>query len=745
MLRKASPVSSRLRLALLVGLASLAFVLSAFRVASIRAAADAAPNALPLAPVRPVTDEYFGTKVVDPYRYMENLKDPQVEAWFKAQNEYTRAILAHIPGRNGLLAKIKQLDESAPARVSDVRRLPSGRYFYQKRLASENVPKIYMRDGLAGEEKLLVDPTTFAKSGGPHYSINYYAPSFDGHYVAFGVSPAGSEDAVLHVVDTTTGKETGDVIDRAQFGNPSWLPDGRSFVYNRLQKLGPDAAPTDRYLKSRAYLHVLGRDADKDKVVFGYEVSPGIAVKPEDIPFAVTAPGTSYAGAVIAHGVQNEITLYAAPLASLDKPNIPWKKVCDVEDDVTGFDVHGEDLYLQSHKDASRFKVLHTTLSEPNLAQAEVVIPASEAVIRSIAAAEDALYVQELDGGIGRLMRAPYGAQPEPVALPFEGTVSLAATDQRVPGTLLEMTSWTKANQIYAYDPQSKLITDTKLQPLGPYDDPKDLESVEVKAKSYDGTMIPLSITHKKGLKLDGSNPTLLRGYGAYGITEDPGFDPKYLAWYDLGGVYAVAHVRGGGEYGEDWHLAGKGLTKQNTWKDFVACAQYLIEHKYTDSAHLGGLGGSAGGITIGRSITERPDVFAAVIDAVPMSDVVRAEFTPNGPPNIPEFGTVKTEEGFKGLYAMSAYHHVNDGTPYPAVLITTGFNDPRVISWEPGKMAARLQAATSSGKPILLRVDYEAGHGIGSTKTQRQQELADEWSFLLWQFGEPGFQPLKK
>jgi prolyl oligopeptidase len=200
--------------------------------------------------------------------------------------------------------------------------------------------------------------------------------------------------------------------------------------------------------------------------------------------------------------------------------------------------------------------------------------------------------------------------------------------------------------------------------------------------------------------------------------------------------------VRGGGEYGEDWHRAGKGLTKPNTWKDFIACGEYLIEHKYTDSAHLGGIGGSAGGITIGRTLTERPDLFAALIDAVPMSDVVRAEFTPNGPPNIPEFGTVKTEDGFKGLYGMSAYHHVKDGTAYPAVMLTTGFNDPRVISWEPGKMAARLEAATSSGKPILLRVDYEAGHGFGSTKTQRQVELADEMSFLLWQFGEPRFQP---
>ncbi len=695
-----------------------------------------------MAPVRPVTDQYFGTKVVDPYRYMENLKDPEVEAWFKSQNDYTRATLARIAGRDALLSKIKQLDESAPARVFDVQRLPGPRFFYQKRLASEEVARICVRDGLAGQEKQLVDPTTFAKAGGPHYSINFYAPSMDGKRVAFGLSAAGSEDAVLHVVDVASGKETGDVIDRAEFGNPSWLPDGRAFLYTRLQKPAPDAAPTDRYLKSRTYLHQLGADPDHDLLVFGIDVSEGIKIQPADIPFVTIAPETPYALAVIAHGVQNEITLYIATLSSLPRPNIPWKKVCDVQDAITGFDVHGEDLYLQSHKGASRFKVLHVKLSEPELAKAEVIVPAGQAVIRNIAAAGDALYLQELDGGIGRLVRVPYGGQPQQVSLPFDGTVEITGKDQRMPGVLLDMTSWTKAGKIYDFDPATQHIANTKLQPAGPHDEPEGLESVEVKAKSYDGTTVPLSIIYKKGLKRNGSNPTLLEGYGAYGITLDPFFDPKFLAWYDQGGVLAVAHVRGGGEYGEDWHLAGKGLTKQNTWKDFIACGQYLIEQKYTDSAHLGATGGSAGGITIGRSITERPDLFAAAIDGVPVSDSLRAEFSPNGPPNIPEFGTVTIEDGFKGLYAMSAYHHIKDATPYPAVMVTTGFNDPRVASWEPGKMAARLQAATSSAKPVLLRVDYDAGHGIGSTKTQHQMELADEWSFLLWQFGQPGFQP---
>ncbi len=696
----------------------------------------------PKTPVRAVTEEFFGIKVVDPYRYLENLKDPEVESWFKEQDNYTRGILARIPGRDGLLSRLKQLDASKSARVSDIRRLPGNRFFYQKRGASEEVPKLYVREGLAGQEKLLVDPETFGKPGASKYAINYYAPSLDGRYVAFGVSPAGSEDAVLHVVDAATGKDTGDAIDRAQFGSPAWLPDGRSFVYNRLQKLGPNSAPTDRYLKSLVYLHVLGSDPDKDQPVFGYSVSPAVRMDPTDIPFVVVVPGTNWAAGLIAHGVRNEITAYVATVAAIGRPSVRWKKVCDVDDAVTGLDAHGDELFLLSHNGASRFKVLRTSLSNPDIAKAELIVPPGEPVLRNLAAASDALYVQSLDGGIGRLVRVPYGSKPEMVPLPFNGAVNLSATDPRVPGTLLTMTSWTRAMAIYAYDPKSKQTTDTELQPTGPNDAPADLESIEVKVKSHDGTMVPLSITCRKGLKRDGLNPTLLEGYGSYGISEDPTFDPLLLAWYELGGIFAVAHIRGGGEYGEDWHLAGKGLTKANTWKDFIACGQYLIDQKYTDSSRLGGLGGSAGGITIGRSITERPDLFAAVIDAVPASDLLRMELTPNGPPNVPEFGTVKTEEGFKGLYAMSPYAHVADRTPYPAVLVTTGWNDPRVTSWEPAKIAARLQAATSSGKPVLLRVDYEAGHGIGTSNTQRLQELGDGLSFLLWQFGAPKFQP---
>jgi prolyl oligopeptidase len=329
----------------------------------------------------------------------------------------------------------------------------------------------------------------------------------------------------------------------------------------------------------------------------------------------------------------------------------------------------------------------------------------------------------------------------ESIKLPFEGAIQSLVTNPTEAGAWLELVGWTKPPLWYSVNAKST-IEDTRIVPPSPVDF-SQIVSEEVKAKSADGTMVPLSIVHKRGIMMDGSNPTLLDGYGAYGITLDPAFRPTLLAFFERGGIYAVAHVRGGGEYGEDWHNAGRLMTKQHTIDDFIACAQYLIAQMYTSPARLAGQGTSAGGITIGGAITQRPDLFAAALIRVGDSDALRSELMASGPANIPEFGTVKQLDGFRALYAMDAYQHVKPNA-YPAVLLTTGANDPRVAPWQAAKMTARLQASTNSGKPVLLRVDYDAGHGMGSTKSQRDSELADELAFLFWQFGSPDFQPAK-
>ncbi len=675
---------------------------------------------------------------------MENTNDPAVQAWFKAQNDYTRAALVKIPGRRLLLERIQQLDQSAAAKVSEVQRFKGDRYYYKKLLADEQISKLYERVGLSGEEKLLIDPNTFVTAPGTHYSLDYFSPSFDGRYIAYGVSVSGSEDAIIHILDRSTGRDTGETIDRSWYGFPSWMPDQQSFLHNRFQKPGEGADPNERRLRSRVYLHRVGTDPERDVAIFGYGVHPEIKLEPYDASFVSTDPRTNFAVAVVQHGFMNESDLYIAPVAALDKPDLHWKKLCDSQDQITFFEVRGDDIYLLTHKNAPRFKVIRTSLSHPDLAKAQVVIPEGEAVILGVVAAPDGLYVQELDGGIGKLVKAEYSNYAfETVVLPVKGTLELFGGDPRLPNLVMGLSSWTTAYHIYKYDSAINKVADTGLVPAGPFDDPPDIEAEEVKVPTGSGTMIPLSIVHKKGMKLDGTNPTLLSGYGAYGINMQPFFSSRWLAWLERGGVLATAHVRGGGEYGEDWHQGGMLENKPNTWRDFIACAEYLIKRGFTSPSKLAGQGGSAGGILIGRAFTERPDLFAAALDDVGLSDMIRDMFSPDGPLNVPEYGDLKTRNGFKLLLEISAYYHVSDHVHYPAILLTTGMNDPRVVPWEPGKMAARLQAATASGKPILLRVDYQGGHGgVGATKSQMEELTADQWSFLLWQFGDSQFQP---
>jgi len=702
----------------------------------------------PVAPVRPVTDDYYGTKIVDSYRYMENLQDPEVQAWMKAQNDYTRAVLARIPGREKLLARIEQLDQSGAA--VEAWRLPGGLYLISKSA------KFYLRYGLGGKDRLVIDPASVRVAapnrGKGANAVLYDAVSQNNRYVAAGIAPGGSErDTEIHVFDTATGRETGDVIPRAPyslfygFGGlaDKWLPDNRSFVYVQVPKLRPGTPVTDLEQKATCRLHVLGTNPQNDPVVFGYGAVASIHVDPRSACDVVITAGSNYVLGIIAPGLQNS-EFYIEPTVDLGKTTSAWSKVADLSDDVSDVAIHGDDLYLLTYKDALRYKVIRTDARHPDVASAETVVPPTNAVVEALHPAQDALYVQLLDGGVERVLRVPYGARPrvEEVALPFTGTVRMQ-TDPRLPGVLIALISWTRGRQIYSYDPAKNQIIDTRLQPVGPYDNPSGIASAEVKVRSYDGTLVPLSIVYPKGMKLDGSNPTLLSGYGFNGVPILPSYDPTFLAWHEQGGIHAVCHVRGGGEYGEEWHLAGKGSNAPNKWRDFIACAEYLIRHKYTSPARLAGKGTSGGGIVIGRAVTSRPDLFAAAIDSVGVSDMLRFETMPHGMGLIPEVGSVKTKAGFEALYSISSYAHVKDGTKYPAVLLETGENDPRVAPWQVDKMAARLQAATSSGKPVLLRVSYHGGHQIiGGTEAQFQETLADEMSFLLWQLGDPAFQP---
>ncbi|MDB5095382.1 MAG: f1pep1 2 [Candidatus Eremiobacteraeota bacterium] len=708
---------------------------TAAAILTLGTAAQAALLPAPAAKKIPVTDTYFGTTVVDPYRWME-AKGPDLLDYLKAQNDRTHTALDAIPARAALEARLKQLLDTT--NVSSGVVVHHGAYVYEKTPPGANSAKLFAR--VNGTERLLVDPDTMS---GPRQAISYFVPSDDGTLVAVGLSAGGSEQANVHVVDVATAKMLPDVATRADFGVTSWSDDGKAFYYFKRQVVGPSDPPTAKYLNIRTYRHVLGRPESTDVAVFGAGVSPALTVAPTAFAALGVTPESPFVSGVLINGVDRFMTVYVAPKTSLSgsPAAIPWKLVIKPEDKVTSAVVHGSTVYALTAKDAPRFRVVKFPTTG-SFAAATDVIPTGTRVIDNIATASDALYVQSREDGLGRITRVGYDGSRSEIPLPVNGTISGLATEYDRPGFLAQLESWTSSPLWYAYDPAAKTLADTKLDAPSPVDY-SSVTSDEVKVPATDGTAIPLSIVHRRDIKLDGTNPTLLYAYGSYGISTDPGFSAGRMAFLERGGVLAYAHVRGGGEYGEEWHLAGKDAKKVNTITDFIDCAKWLVAQKYTSPAKLGARGGSAGGITMGGAIDRAPQLFAAVLDEIPVSDQLRIETTPNGPPNVPEFGSVKTEAGFKNLYATSAVHHVVKGTKYPAVMLTTGINDPRVDSWQAAKMAAALQDATASDRPIFVRVDYDGGHGlIGGSRTQAVALSTDEYSFLLWQFGDPAFQP---
>jgi prolyl oligopeptidase len=695
-------------------------------------------NNQPIAPIEPVIDNYFGTDVVDNYRYMENFNDPTLQQWVKAQADFTIETLSKLPGRKAFFDRMMELDDSVPAKVSGVLRLANGKIFYRKIEIHNDTSKLYMRSSLDSPEILLVDPDRFGLENGHKYAMNDFKPSSDGKYVIYLISANGSEDASLYVLDTETLVDIDRPISRVTSFTAGicWLPDKQSCFYLRLQELTEGMAATEKYQYSQTYLHRLGTELDRDEVILKHGIAPVTDVPPIVWPQIHSISDSGYAIALFYYGTQRNIDIHISKLTAIIQNTPEWIKLCDATNEIRHFVTHGDDLYLLTSKNAPHFKIIKTSLSKPDLSTTETVLAESDSIGKDMFAAKDALYVNVTEKGIGKVIRIAYDGRAEQLKLPYDGAVLFSKNDPHADGIILTISAWTKCESHYEYNPTTNSFTELRFQYQGQYDDPGDLVATEATVKSHDGTMVPLSIIHKQGMALDGSNPCLLVGYGAYGVSIDPLYRQNLYAWYEQGGIFAIAHVRGGGENGEEWYRAGFQQTKPNTWKDFIACAEYLIEQKYTSPAKLAGEGVSAGGILIGRAITERPDLFAVAIPRVGCLNQVRLETTPNGVPNIPEFGSCETEAGFQALYAMDAFLHVRDGVNYPAMLITHGITDPRVEPWQSAKFAARVQAASVSGKPVLLRMDYEAGHGIGSTKTQLIQERADMFAFMMWQFG---------
>jgi len=710
----------------------LPFALVCLACASAAAALPAPP---PAPPVVPVTEDYFGTSITDNYRYMEETDNPVFREWVRAEGRYARSVLDSIPARAALGERVAAL--SGGFGLTSAYELRGGREFWLSRAPGSDNFDLMARDA-SGARKLIDVAAIRAANGGHPVAINYFTASPDGSKVAVGLSEGGSENASLSVFDTASGRRIAGPVERVQFGPPVWAPDGASLYINRLAAQPAGAPMTQRYLNSGAEVWNLAGEPVR---LIGPD--SGSAIQPEAQQFPVVAPvrGAAIVPAIVFNGVQNEVRIWTAPADAPIAAATRWQPLTDLADDVTGYAVRGDRIYLLSHKDAPTFQVLTLRAGQP-LSAATVAVPAREdRLIEAIAAASDGVYLIGREGLYSRLYRLGADNALEEIALPSQGSIDAGSlfADPEQPGVTVHFENWTRPAQVLSYDPEARRFIDRGLSVVPDSFRSEAFATSDLQASARDGVRVPFSVI--RPADAHGPGPLLILAYGSYGISNFPYFSNRAVAVLSEGISYGVCHVRGGGELGEAWRLGGRGASKPNTWRDLIACADEAVRAGLTTPSQLFIVGGSAGGIPMGMAPIERPELFAGVIDQVPMASALRAEFQVNGPANIPEFGTVRDAEGFRNLLAMDGYQHVRDGTRFPPVLITTGLNDPRVDSWQPGKLAARLRAASPENQ-VLLRVDEEAGHGIGSTRAQTDALNADMIAFINWRLGREGWAP---
>jgi len=745
---------------------------AAIAVAALATAGTAAcaPAAPPESRRDAVVDTYFGQAIADPYRWLEDTASNSTRAWFTAQNTFMRRRLDALPGRAALKDQLRALN-AIVTRVKDVQR-SGDRIFFLRRAASEQHFSLWMQEGLSGAPRLVLDPDRYRDGAAPA-AIDYYRASPNGQRIAVGIAQGGSEEATLRVLDVDNGAVLGPPAARARWAGPVWRFDSTVLFFTQQKDWPSGTPPADLLKDSRATMRTIdAAGATTDVPVFGRGLDSDVDMAADDTPAVDASPVSPFALGVVRHGTQREMTLYVARLNTLRSGATPWRKLAGPERGIVDYDVRGEWIYVVTNEGAPRYRVLRWSLNDPRPftpEDADVVVAESSRVIKSIGVARDALYVQQQDAGYSKLLRLEFNVRPATlrersppprskappakpagvargteIALPFAGTIAARVIDPLHAGALLRLTGWTQSTGYYAVAATSGAVSRTALLPPARADF-GNVTTTQAVVAAADGTRIPVSIVHARAPRMDGSARLLLDVYGAYGESQEPTFWPSLLAWIERGGVYVVAHVRGGGELGHAWHLGGYKATKANTWRDAIAVGEWLLRTQWTVPARLAITGGSAGGVAAGNALIDRPDLFAAMVSQVGFHDTLRGETGLVGPANIAEFGSVTTPEGFRDLLAMSSYARLRDGVHYPAALFTTGFNDPRVDPWDPGKMAARLQAINTgpegSGKPVLLRVDFDAGHG-GGTLDQLIDETTDVFAFLLWQTGAAGFAP---
>ncbi len=691
---------------------SARFALAFFALLAIpHGAADGATIARAPA-TRPdsVREVLHGVEIVDPYRWLESKDSPETRAWIGAQNEFTESVLGAQPGSAAIRSRLEQLLKVDQVTVPYER---GGRTFYTKRSADQNLPVLTVRRGPDGAEEVLVDPHSW--SADHTISAHILDVSDDGRLLAYGTRKGGEDEVTVTLLDLETRKELPDRLPRARYFGVSIQSDRKGFYYSRFGAEG-----------SRVYHHRMGSDPAKDSLLFGEGYGPG-----KIIASRLSEDGRHLLIAVYYGSATDRSEVYVLDVAA-GGPVVP------IVNDIEAYfdpDIAGDRVYLQTNWKASNNRILEVDLAHPSRDRWREVVPEGEAVIESFSLAGGKIFVNALQNVVSTVRVYSQGGKLErTIGFPALGSVSAIRGRWAGSEAYFSFSSFVVPSTIYRYGIASGERKEWWKPSVPISTDPVEVRQVWYASK--DGTRIPMFLVHRKGLKLDGTNPTLLTGYGGFTISETPTYKPLAALWVERGGVYALPNLRGGGEFGEAWHRAGMLSKKQNVFDDFLAAADWLVANRYTGTDRLAISGGSNGGLLVGAALTQAPEKFRAVVCSVPLLDMLRyhqflvARFW------VPEYGSSENPEQFRVLQAYSPYHHVTKGVSYPAVLFVTGDSDTRVDPLHARKMTALLQASTGSDRPVLLHYDTKLGHAGGKPVSKQIDDLTVELTFLFWQLG---------
>lgn len=705
------------------------------------------------APSKNAIDDYFGNKIIDEYRNLENLKDSSSVKWMKSQTNYANSFINRIPNKDNYLNKRLEFDKKQGYSIYGLRITGNDKYFYLKQGSEERVGKIYFRNGFNGKEELLYDPADFISSfhdasdkSNHQFLVNLLSPSWDGSRLAISLTENGKEISEVIVMDVDKTYIHPEIItntDPASIGGIKWLGDSSGFFYVYYPVTDSNSKEYGKNIQT--VLYRIGENPKNLNTIFSDSNNPNLNIEENTYPaiMVFNADDEYYVGNLV--DSEDFRRTFIIRKEDLLKGKKNWKPLYNKEDKIPYMRLAGEDIYfLSGYNNTLNYKLCKTNAKNSNFKNPEVLVPEKvDEVITGYLVTKDGVYYTRTKNGVEAKLYLYKDGKERNIPTPFvSGNISLEAKGKDYSDIWITCSGWANDEQRFKYNLKKNAFTPENLTPLVQYPEFADIVAEEITVKSYDGVEVPLSLIHNKNIKKDGNIPVLINGYGAYAESYFPYFSLSYLLWIKQGGMVAIPHVRGGGEKGEQWHIDGQKSKKPNSWKDLIACTEYLINQNYTSPKKIALLGGSAGGILMGRAMTERPDLFRVVLIESGVLNTLRNEYGGVGKSAAQEYGSLSNQDDFKGLLEMDAYHHIKKGIKYPATLVTSGINDPRVSPWMPAKFAAKLLASNASDNPILLKIDYAGGHGGDIPLRQRYANIGDMFAFAFWQLGLPDYQP---